>query len=426
MVLVCIFTAAAFAEDNWPNWRGPNLNGSATATGLPLTWSETENIVWKSPLPSWSGASPVIWGDRVFVASPSKPTDPDENKGAGGSKLLLLCLSKIDGHILWEQELDSGHNEFKSKQNSASPSPVTDGMHVWAMTGTGVLTAHDMDGKIEWKRNLVEMYGPFGVQFGFATSPLLHDGKIIMQVLHGFKTDAPSYLAAFDGASGKLVWRIERPTPAIKESRDSYGTPCVASVGGKKFIVVSGGDAVTGHDPATGAELWRVGGLNPRNSDKNRIIVSPLFMGNMVYAVSARRPMLAIRLSAGDPAAMLMWKWDASEGPDVPNPVCDGKYFYLANDHGTFWCLDAKTGENVWGPERTAPGAVSASPVMADGKIYTTNEAGVTTVLAAAPEFRKLATNKLDCEGKLLASMAISGSQLFMRTPTHLYCIGKK
>jgi len=429
----CVFFAMAMSSaaicedmrDYWPQWRGPDLNGVSTgARNLPETWSETENIVWKTHLPSWSGGTPVVWGNQIFVTSPS---EPESGQSEGGSRLLLVCLAKEDGRPLWMRDLDSG-NRGHHKQNMSSPSPVTDGTHVWAMTGTGTVAALTMEGDIVWKFNLQKEYGPFGLNFGYGSSPLLHDGKLFVQVLHGYTTDAPSYVMAFDGATGKVLWRVERPTTALSESHDAYTTPTLVANDGKTQIVVSGGDYVTGHDPETGAEIWRAAGLNPRNSRRNRIIVSPVAVDGIVYACSSRKPLLALRGGGmGDvTASHLAWKWEQPSGPDVPTPACDGKYLYIVDDHGAATCLDAKTGATIYGPERTAKGIVSASPVIADGKIYITNEDVVTTVLAAGSEFKILATNTLPSEGKTLSSLAVSEDRIYLRTPAHLYCIGKK
>ena len=432
MLGVCVvLMGRAYAEENWPQWRGPQQTGVADASNLPATWSETENIIWKTPLPSWSGGSPIIWGDRIFVTSPSKVGGgagaASAEPRAGGPNLLLLCMSKGDGRTLWERELDTG-NKLNSKQNASSPSPVTDGAHVWAVTGTGAVAALTMDGEIMWKRNLQKDYGAFGLNFGYASSPLLYDGKLIVQVLHGYTTDAPSYLVAFDALSGKALWRTERPTNAVRESHDAYTTPTLLRHEDKTQVVVSGGDYVTGHDPETGKEIWRAGGLNPRASAKNRIIVSPVVADGMIYANSSREPLLALRAGGeGDiTASHLAWKLDKYDGPDVPPPACDGACLYVVNDRGMTTCINAKTGDVLWGPERTAKGTVSASPIVADGKVFITNEEAVTTVLAAGPKYQVLATNSLLSEGRTLSSFAVSANRLFLRTPTHLYCIGKK
>ena len=431
-VLICVGMAAG-AEGNWPNWRGPHLNGTSDATGLPVQWSETEHIAWKVPLPAWSGGTPVLWGDRIFVTSPSKEESTEKVSGdgngtpmsnPGGSELLLLCLDKNSGALRWTSELDTG-NELRRKQNDSSPSPVTDGTHVWAVTGTGAVVALDLEGKILWKHHLQEEYGPFGQMFGYASSPILFDGKLIVQVLHGYRTDEPSYLAAFDALTGELCWRYERPTDQEGESPDAYTTPTLLEFGGRTHIVVAGGGYVTGHNPDTGEEYWRVGGLNPRNSKNWRIIASPVPMRDRIFVPTRKRPFLAVRLQGptDKPEAAVDWVWDESGGPDVPTPACDGRYLYMVDDRGKATCVEPETGKAVWGPENTAEGTVSASPLLADGKLYITNEDGVTTVLASGPEFKILATNTVDSE-YTLSSLAASGNRLFLRTDGYLYCIG--
>ncbi len=444
VTLAAIFvsvTSVAFGEGNWPQWRGPSANGVATGTNLPTEWSTTKNIVWKTEMPSWSGGTPALWGDRIFVTSASKgepqaPATPQQERSGrggrggysgpsnpGGDELLLLCLAKPDGKILWERVVDKG-NRLMRKQNSSSPSPVTDGEHVWVVTGTGAVAAYDMAGAEVWKRNLEADYGAFGLGWGYASSPLLHDKKLIIEVLHGRKTDDPSYLLALDAASGKEIWRQERPTDAIEESPDAYTTPALLEFDGKTEIVVTGGDYVTGNDPATGREIWRSGGLNPKNNPNFRIVASPVAVDGMIYAPTRVRPLLALRAGGeGDiTTSHLAWSWTESYGPDVPTPICDGKYFYMVDDKGVITCLDAKTGAVVWGPEHTADGIVSSSPILADGKIYITNEKSVTSIVSAGATYALLGTNELD-GSYTLSSPIVSGSQLFIRTATHLYCI---
>jgi outer membrane protein assembly factor BamB len=441
-VVALLPVACAQAQDNWPQWRGLSGNRVSRATNLPTTWKLTENVVWKTPLPSWSAGTPVIWGDRIFVTSPTtteagQPPAAQERgrrggggygggRSPGGPKLLLICISRKDGKQLWARELDEG-NQIYNKQNSSSPSPVTDGKHVWAVTGTGAVTAFDMQGNQIWQHHLQREYGRFGLNWGYASSPLLYQGKLIIQVLHGSHTTDPSYIVAFDALTGKSLWRQERHTDAIAESPDAYTTPALLESGGTAQIIISGGDYVTGHDPKTGKEIWRAGGLNPQKRPNCRIIASPFVAAGLIYASSRKAPVLALRPGgAGDITnTHLAWKWEGLGVPDVPTPVCDGKYFYMVEDSGRVTCLDAKTGKLIWGPERTAQGTVSASPLLAGGKLYITNESGVTTVLAAGPEFKVLATNELD-DSYTLSSLAVAGSQLFLRTGTYLYCIGKK
>lgn len=409
----------------WPNWRGPNGNSTSSATGLPATWSEEQNVVWKVPLPWWSGSSPVIWGERVFVTSPSAPQS-GEGEGArnpGGQTILLLCLNRADGSVLWQKEIGEG-NQLQRKGNMASPSPVTDGTHVWAMDGNGDFVAFDMGGNEVWRRNLQTDFGKFGLNFGFGSSPLLYQDRLIVSILHGYYTDDPSYLLAVDKLTGKDLWRTIRPTDAIQESPDSYATPSLLTVNGKPQVVTNGGDVCTGHDVTTGEELWRVGGLNPDNSPWYRTIASTTVTGDTVFCPTREKPMLGIKVTSSGDAVAAEALWEA-HGPDVPTPVSDGRYVWITNDRGIVTCLDIATGQPAYSPQRIATGTYSASPILADGKIYATSEEAVTTVLEASPEFKVIAENRLD-DGYTLSTPAIAGNQIFIRTSTHLYCIAER
>jgi outer membrane protein assembly factor BamB len=189
-------------------------------------------------------------------------------------------------------------------------------------------------------------------------------------------------------------------------------------------IVITGGDVVTGHDAATGKELWRANGLNPDNNPSYRIVASPVVFGDIIYAPTRVKPLLALRAGGRGDITNSHVLWSNVNGPDVPTPVTDGTYFYIVNDRGIVWCLDAKTGKEIYGPQRIKTGTYSSSPVLADGKIYVTNEEGVTTVIKAGPTFEVLAENPLG--DYTLSSPAISDGQIFIRTATNLYAIGKR
>jgi outer membrane protein assembly factor BamB len=400
----------AFAE-NWPQWRGPNLNGISNETNLPERWTTEENITWKLAMPAWSGSTPIIWNELIFI------------NVADGDNLSLWCVDRNKGVALWKKPLGGGNVKMR-KQNMSSPSPVTDGQNVWVMTGTGVLKSFDFKGTELWSRDIQKDYGQFGLNWGYASSPLLFEDSLYVQVLHGMRTDDPSYVLRIDKKTGKNLWRVERPTNAIMESPDSYTTPALLRYGKTTEIVITGGDCVTGHDPATGKELWRMNGLNPENHPNYRIVASPIVADGVVYSSSRVKPIIAIKPGGrGDiSASHKLWSFD--RGPDVPTPVSDGKFFYSIDDRGVVWCLDAKKGETIWGPQRIQPATYSASPVLADGKIYITNEDGLTTVLKAGDKFEVIAQN--DLKDYCLSSPAISDGQIFIRTTQYLYCIGKR
>jgi outer membrane protein assembly factor BamB len=413
-LFACVGMVTLSAE-NWPQWRGPAMNGISAEKGLPVKWSIEENIAWKVPMPGRSGSTPIIWNDTIFL-------NIGTQDGAGD--LELWALNRNDGKMLWKGPI-AGGNHIERKQNMSSPSPVTDGRTVWVMTGVGVLKAFDFKGKELWARDIQKDYGKFGLNWGYASSPLLHEGDLYVQVLHGMKTDDPSYLLRINGKTGKTVWRQERPTNARHESPDSYTTPALLRYGKNTEIVITGGDVVTGHDPATGKELWRMDGLNPQNNGAYRIIASPLVVADIVIAPTRERPMLAIKAGGRGDITNTHLLWSFNNGPDVPTPVSDGKLLYTVTDRGVAYALDLQSGKTVYGPERLKPDSYSASPVLAEGKIYVTSEnEGVTSVYKAGPTFELISQNSLN--DYCLSSPAMSDGQIFIRTTGHLWAIGNR
>jgi outer membrane protein assembly factor BamB len=464
---------AALLGSDWPAWRGPSNNGVSPETGLPVTWGakcldepaeapkpaaepppppaqppaggqrgrgrgrgfggregrplipfscknlETHNVAWKIPLPAYSGSTPIISGDMIFL---------NVATAANTGELELWAIDRRTQQVAWKRRL-ADTNHMERKQNMSSPSPVTDGKRGWVMTGVGVLKAFDFSGKELWSRNIQEDYGKFGLNWGYASSPLLKNGALYIQVLHGMKTDDPSYVLKIDGSTGKTIWRVERPTPAVNESPDSYTTPTWTEAAGRPELIITGGDVITGHDPETGAEYWRADVLNPQRGGAYRIVASPTVVGDLIIAPTRVNPMVAIRPGGKGDVSQTHVVWTFAQGPDVPTPVSDGKLLYVVRDSGVAFALDVKTGEVVYGPERLPSGTYSASPILADGKIYvTTEEEGITTVYRAGPKFEILASNKLaeDCSPYCLSTVAISDGQLFIRTASFLWAIGER
>ena len=445
--------------ENWPHWRGPSRTGASPETGLPTTWGatckagapasapaaqgrggrgrgggfgegrpitplactdfDTTNVAWRLPLPAYSGSTPIVWGDTIFL---------NVATGANNGNLELWSVDRRKQAVAWKRPL-ADTNHMERKQNMSTPSPVTDGRHVWVMTGVGILKAFDFAGKEVWSRDLQKEYGPFGLQWGYASSPLLQGDALYVQVLHGMKTDDPSYLLKIDKATGKNVWRVERLTDAVNESPDSYTTPLWVEANGRTELVITGGDVVSGHDPATGKELWRADVLNPTRNGAYRLVASPLFTGGVIIAPTRNNPLVAVRPGGSGDVAKSHILWSFAQGPDVPTPVSDGKLLYIVRDNGVVFALDVQTGSTVYGPVRLPPGTYSSSPVLADGKIYvTTEEEGVTTVFRAGPKFEVLASNTLlgDCSPYCLSTIAVSEGQLFVRTASFLWVIGTR
>lgn len=408
---IAVLAAATTMAENWPQWRGPSLDGVSHETSLPVKWSTTENITWKLDLPAWSGATPIIWGNYIFLNM------------ADGESLSLWCVDRRGPTVLWKRPMGDGNVKMR-KQNMSSPSPVTDGTNVWVMTGTGVLKSFDFKGNEVWTRDIQKDYGKFGLNWGYASSPLLHEDALFVQVLHGMRTSDPSYVLRLDKKTGKTLWRVERPTKAIRESPDSYTTPMLAKTTKGLELIISGGDAVTGHDLTTGKELWRATGFNLENRQDYRVIASPVTFGDLVFTPTRIRPLQVYRAGGQGDVTETRRVWKFDNGPDVPTPVVDGKLFYSINDRGIVWALNMETGAEVYGGQRIKPGTYSASPILADGKIYITSEDGVTTVIKAGPKFEVLAENNID--EYTLSSIAVSEGQLFLRGDKHLYCIGAR
>ena len=394
---------SAIAADPWPQWRGPHLNGISEEKNLPVRWSKTENVAWRLSLPPLTGSTPIIWGSRIFLHL------------VEGDAMYLWCVDRSTGNPLWKKHLSDG-DMMARKENMSSPSPVTDGQHVWVMTGTGILKAFDMDGNEQWARDFPKEYGAFGLNWNYASSPLLYRDALFVQVLHGMKTESPSYVVSIDKITGKTRWRVDRADRATGEGKDAYTTPAVVHVGSSDEIVVSGALAVTGHDPETGKELWRASGLND-----DRTVASPVVFADLIFAPSRQRPLLALKTGGRGDVTNTHVLWSFNKGPDVPTPITDGSYLYIITDNGVLYCLDVRTGVVAY-QQRLRSATYSGSPVLADGRMYVTNEDGVTTVAKVSPPFELISENDLD--DYTLSSPAISDGQIFIRTKNFLYAIG--
>jgi outer membrane protein assembly factor BamB len=477
IVLIKLSATTAGWAQHWPQWRGPTHDGVSAETRLPDSWGAecaatptprgefhlrqgyggqvggpspdadsaeqrratpagqnfegrpiiatvcdnivTKNVSWKLPLPAYSGSTPIIWADTIFL---------NVATGSNTGEIELWSIDRNKRAVNWKRRVVAT-NHMERKQNMSSPSPVTDGKTVWVMTGYGVIKAFDFAGKELWSRDIQADYGKFGFNWGYASSPLLRGDALYVQVLHGMKTDDPPYLLKIDKATGKTIWRVERPTPAIRESPDAYTTPTWVEANGRAELIITGGDVVSGHDPATGKEYWRADVLNPDRNSAYRIVASPTIVNGMIIAPTRVNPIVAIKPGGSGDVAASHVVWTFAQGPDVPTPVSDGKLLYVVRDTGVLYALDVKTGATVYGPVRLPSGTYSASPILADGKIYvTTEEEGLTTVFRAGPKFEIISSNRLlnDCAPYCLSTVAVSEGQLFMRTSSFLWAIGER
>jgi outer membrane protein assembly factor BamB len=413
-VAVPLLAAAAglAAADNWPQWRGPAGDGVSHETGLPTQWSEKENVAWKLSLPGPGGATPVVWGDRLFLTSQD------------GDALVLLCVS-TQGKELWRKKLGPAVGKSHGDEgNGASASPSTDGKHVWAFDGGGDLACFDLDGQEVWRFNAQDRYGKFKMQWGTHTSPLLDGDRLYLQLINS----GGARVICLNKDDDKEVWNVERKSDARAECKESYASPVMWRKGDDALLIVHGGDYTTAHRLTDGSEAWRVGGLNSADhyNPTLRFVASPAASPDLVVCPSAKNgPVVGVRpdaaglVEAGGKGEL--WRRPAGT-PDVSSPLIYDGYVYLCRENdGPLICVDAKTGEVKYS-ERLHAARYRASPVAADGKIYLTARDGVVTVVKAGPKFEKLAENKLPDE--TAASPVVSGGRIYLRGFDALWAIG--
>jgi outer membrane protein assembly factor BamB len=409
--ILCFLVSGVATAENWPQWRGPNLDGISKETGLPTEWSETKNIAWTLKLPGKGGSTPAVWGDRIFLTS------------ADGDDLELMCVS-TEGKELWKKKLGKGDRAFmRGEGNNASPSPSTDGKHVYAFAGTGDLACFDFDGKEVWKFNVQDRYGKFGAMHGLHTSPLLDGDRLYMQLLHA----GGANVIALDKTNGKEVWKVERKSDGTGENKDSYASPMIWRKGKEAYLITHGNDYAIAHKLEDGSEIWRVGGLNPKDSYRRdlRFVASPVATPDLIVIPSAKDHGVVGLKPDAEGSVMPGSKYEAwrlkSNTPDVPSPLVHDGLVYLCRENGTLICLDAKSGEEKYSQKLHAA-IYRASPVCADGNIYLTARDGFVTVVKAGPKYEKVAVNELHDD--LAASPAISGGRIYLRGWKTLYAIG--
>jgi outer membrane protein assembly factor BamB len=416
------------SADNWPAWRGPMLNGICQEDQLPIHWSDSKNIAWKAPLPGTAGSTPVIWGEQIFLTSASSQ---DNSQG----DLLLLAFS-TSGQPLWRDVLDSGNRALRGDEgNLASPSPSTDGKHVWALAGTGKLACYDTGGKREWMVDLGLRYGKLQINFGLASTPILHKGRLYLQLIHGDGDPATreARVVCLDAATGDQVWVQPRASDAADECEQAYATPTLYHDSRQWLLLTHGADYLLAHALSDGRELWRCGGINsPGNYHHTlRLVASPVANEQMIVVPTAKNgPVLAIRPappssdqqgsdSGPSNSHELLWTCPNST-PDIPSPLIKDGLVYLCRENGNLICLNAQTGHIVY-QHRTVRDRHRASPVWADGKIYLTSRGGIITVIQAGVDFKILAQN--DMGEEMTSSPAIADGTIYLRTFNSLIAV---
>ena len=414
----CVMVRPGFA-DQWPNWRGPANDGICAETNLPVEWNKTKNVAWKTALPGPGGATPVVWDDRIFLTS----TDPE-------GQLLLLAYTR-DGREAWRQTVSHGNKNVRGDEgNSASPSPATDGKHVWAFFADGILGCYTVEGKEVWKLDVQDRYGKLDIAFGLTSTPVLDQGVLYQQLIHG-DGDASTREAcvfAIDAATGREIWKVNRPSDAVAENEHSYASAILYDDGQQKFLLSHGADFIVAHDLKDGHELWRCGDLNKKsNYDRTlRFVASPAAAKGIIVVPSAKKgPIIALKPTGlGDITTKPDFHlWSSARTPDVPSPLIVGDLVYLCMENGDLAILRKNTGEQL-DYQRTNRQRHRSSPVYADGRIYLTARDGKTTVVKAGEKVEILAEN--DLEEDISASAAFSNGVIYLRTFNHLWAIQKK
>jgi outer membrane protein assembly factor BamB len=432
ILLLGLFGTAVGAQQ-WPHWRGATASGVSPERGLPVQWSEGENIAWKAPLAGLGVSSPIVAGDLVFVTSQAgsgvvrpgprlvqggNPLEAGERPLGSGPRpgdqkvsFLLTALNRSSGARAWQFELpaEAPFPPVHEKHNLASPSPVTDGSRVYAWFATGQIAAVDLKGQLVWKKHLGAEYGPFEINWGHGSSPVVYNDQLVLLCYH----ESASYLLALDAKTGAVRWKVD-----ADKGVTSYSTPLVVEAGGKVEIIVNSSAGVSGHDFATGKQLWHL-------EEANRFpIPMPLFHDGLIYTSRGYRssPFMAIRPGGQGNVAASHVAWRVNSGaPYISSLVHYDGLIYMVGDVGVLTVADAKTGERVH--QDRVGGVYTASPVAGDGKVYLVSEDGETIVVAAGRTPKVLARNRLDA--RQLASPAIAGGRLFIRGDDALYAIGK-
>jgi outer membrane protein assembly factor BamB len=422
LLVFALLFSPAFAAD-WPQWRGPLFNGSTTETNLKARFSKQEDLLWSTPLPGRSGATPVVWGDAIFVPSP----DAQKN-------LVMLCVDRVTGKLRWQREVGIG-DRVVGKNNMASCSAVTDGQRVYALFGTSDFAAFDFAGSQVWQISLRKEFGGFADMFLYGASPLLFEDRLYVPLLqrdpptygHALdqKPERKSWLICLDPATGKTLWKHERKTDAREEAMEAYPTPLpVAGRQGMELIVV-GADCVTAHRPADGSEVWRYAGLNRRKNPGGRIVPSAVASPGFIFAIGPKREQL-VALRAGGSGLIgeddVTWRIEQNI-PDVPTPLFyQGRLFVLDGDRQTLTCFQPDTGRQLWQQRLGIREIFYSSPTGADGKIYCLSEAGTLVVLSAGERPEVLSTTSFG-EGPCMSSVVVSGGCLLIRTAANLHCL---
>jgi len=414
--LFMIHAMVAFSQDqeNWPQWRGSDFNGVAAPGNYPVKFSATDDLLWKIQLPGKGASTPIILKDRIFITS-------GIGKGNAGEDG-VLCFDWT-GKLLWQVKLGEQIPGRNPRGSGSNPSVVTDGDRLFTLFKSGTVAALDLDGNILWKTNLQESYSKINLVWDFGTSPVLADGNVVIAVMHAGK----SYLVALNQKTGEVAWKVDRNYKCAFESDQSYTTPLVIRQDGQTRIAVLGADHLTGHDAATGEMVWQIGGFNPNNQGSWRMIASPVISQDIAIVSYGRGRYLAgVKIGGKGDVTETAWLWKKERiGTDVSTPVVKDGKVYIVGFNGKVWCLDIKTGKELWNSKLpSGRGAIYSSPTFAGNKLYILREEGAFYVCEITSNGMQV-LNQTKFDDKFSASPVLIQNRILLRGDKNLYCIGK-
>ena len=415
VILIGVFIGhTAEAGDNWPQWRGPDMNGCAAPGNYPVRFSATEGVLWKVALPGKGGSTPIVYNGRIVLTS-------GVGFGAEGDDG-VLCFDWT-GKQIWQVTLGKQRPGKNPRGSGSNPSVVTDGVRLFAYFKSGTLVALNFDGEILWKINLQELYGKDSLFWDLGTSPVLADGNVVVAVMH----EADSYMVALKQETGEIAWKVDRNFVCKMESGQSYTTPLVVRKENMTILVVWCADHLTGHDATTGETTWLCGGFNPAQRTMWRVIASPIISGNMAVVPYGRGKHLAgVNIDGSGDVTETARLWEKKGiGTDVATPVSSDGKVYLVNFKGKVWCLDIGTGREIWQTRLPkGEGMFYSSPVLADDKLYFCRERGSVYVCKVGLTGMQV-LNETSFDDFFVASPVLVDDKVLLRGEKNLYCIGK-
>lgn len=420
-LLTALLAVSITLGADWSQWRGPNFNGISEETDL-LNFLGPENTLWKAPLSGPAEATPAIVGDSIYVSG--------YNKGA--KELFAVCIDAKTGKQRWSK-VAGIFDKLPRRSILASPSPVADESGGVFLYSDGTLVKYTPKGNQLWKRNIVTEYGPIKIGWNYSSSPLLYDGRVYIQVLRRnepdeeFSGSMPAYLLAVDMETGDTIFKTDRATDAKEDFNDAYTTPIPAVVNGKPHIIIYGGNYITGHEPATGKELFRYNYMD-QEIRWGRTAATPVLSNGLLFCPFPSAHKLVThdlaKLAANEPS--ILWTLNQSIC-DVPSPVVvDGYVYFITDNKKTLTCLDAKTGTVQWTGQMDKSDTYYASITAADGKLFMVNRKGVVSIVETNPAKFKMISSCDFGEKPVDSNIAISNGKIYLRTALNLYCFGKK